>query len=668
MMRSWVTGCAVGLFGFVLCWSGIWSQPQGGDAPKDAIPLPVVCKTPLAPPRIHWQVPADVEGELKQNNFNVVQRAADIFAWQEFIALNWPAAKGKRGLPAQDLPITAPGPRVWETWKETTEVFLPDGAEPPPWDAPEPMPEGCRDMGPGKALVRQSKVDELLQGDLQPTKADGALPATLTDQRGRVVRYEIRMNRVLFEYIRKNGLYNGAKQGALDVHVPDGAMLIKAAWRVLERDEERRFYTTTACVSDLPDRSRAKYRRQTVGLVGLHIMHKTPSAPQWIWSTHEQVDNVRGEQPSFYNPRCIDCPTNRQTEPGFPNQVTRLTPIPSSDPDCEKTTEAVDNVQALNRAVQKGLGDTIWRHYELIGTQWPVRPKRADKTPATVFEVLPTLLANTTLETYIQKTSSCMGCHAMARTTRPGTFVSADFTFTLSEAMPRQTNPTIIGPPTKPVTPWDHQQWNSILRGHQLAAHTYELLPEYVPTAKLHCGSCHLSTGGNPKAAWWVGMMKKYQYPGTTNLQKRINGCFERSLHGKPLPIEADDPTMNALILYMQWLDEQAEARKIPMPASPFPPVEPLTGDAGRGRATFLQKCAFCHGADGQGRYESNTYFRPALWGPHSFDSEAGMAKPAMFAPFVHANMPHRSGGELTAQEAWDLAAFVDGQKRPGGK
>src|SRR6202034_160551 len=30
----------------------------------------------------------------------------------------------------------------------------------------------------------------------------------------------------------------------------------------------------------------------TVGLVGLHIVQKTKTRPQWIWSTFEQVDNV----------------------------------------------------------------------------------------------------------------------------------------------------------------------------------------------------------------------------------------------------------------------------------------------------------------------------------------------------------------------------------------
>ena len=38
--------------------------------------------------------------------------------------------------------------------------------------------------------------------------------------------------------------------------------------------------------------SAEKCTQRTMGLVGLHIVSKTPARPQWIWSTFEQVDNV----------------------------------------------------------------------------------------------------------------------------------------------------------------------------------------------------------------------------------------------------------------------------------------------------------------------------------------------------------------------------------------
>ncbi|UAJ73719.1 c-type cytochrome [Synechocystis sp. PCC 7339] len=637
------------------------------------IPLPKVCNAKLSPLAISWQLPADVEGELKQSNFNIVQRAVDTFAWQEFIALNWPAMVGDRGVPDKNLAINAPGPRVWETWKETSEVYLPNGVAPKPWNSNEPLPNDLVGDRATKILFRQSKVDEVLNDDFQPTKADGALPGTLTDQWGNVVRYEIRMNKVLFDYVVENELYNPEQQALLPkINAPDGSILIKAAWREINPEESSRFHTVPAYVQNLTTK---EHQLRQVGLVGFHIMYKTPSAPQWIWSTYEQVDNVPGLEHdsssntafSFHGDRCVNCLTNQQTEPGIPNQVTRKIPIPSENPDCSQPTKAVDNIVELNRLVQRGLGDSVWANYQLINAQWAIPKPPTDNNPDTVFRVLPALLANTTMETYIQETSSCMGCHSIARSSNVKKFASADFSFTFADALPTQIDPQVVSPPSEPITTWDNSHWNGILRGYQLATQTYEEMPEFVPTAKLHCASCHLNAGANPKASSWFGMMKKYQYPETDHLQKRINLCFEHSLNGKPLPITADNPDFQAFITYMQWLDEQAQVLNIDLPKTPYPPIVKLAGNAKRGQAIFEQKCAFCHGASGQGRYGSGTYYRPALWGDHSFNRQAGIARIDTLAEFIHGNMPYQFDGVLTEQEAWDLAAYIDGQPRPDG-
>ena len=86
------------------------------------------------------------------------------------------------------------------------------------------------------------------------------------------------------------------------------------------------------------------------------------------------------------------------------------------------------------------------------------------------------------------------------------------------------------------------------------------------------------------------------------------------------------------------------------------------------GLKIYVQKCAVCHGLDGQGRYASGTYYRPALWGDHSFDQKAGMYKTSTLAAFAHANMPLGSGGLLTVQEAADVATYIHKQKRPVGQ
>src|SRR5258708_39895811 len=120
-----------------------------------------------------------------------------------------------------------------------------------------------------------------------------------------------------------------------------------------------------------------------MALVGLHITQKTPSAPQWIWSTFEHLDNVPGpgaQAPySFFKPGCADCPVNRQTKAGVPAQLTRLNPIPASEPDCGRPNASVDNVQLLNANVADALGKqrSVFRNYQLIGAQRPLAPAAA---------------------------------------------------------------------------------------------------------------------------------------------------------------------------------------------------------------------------------------------------------------------------------------------------
>jgi cytochrome c len=490
------------------------------------------------------------------------------------------------------------------------------------------------------------------------------LPPSLKDQRGNPVYFEIRLNRVFVDYIVANKLYDAESQAKLtQVDAPPGSILVKAAWRVLGPDESD-FYSTEALVPAHPLSGSSEKRRVKVGLVGFHIMHKTPSAPQWIWSTFEHVRNVNGPDASFHNVRCVDGAVNIQTPDGVPNQVTRVIPIPDGDP----------HLPEINKTVRAALAPSVFQHYEQIGTQWPV-PASTEQEHPTVFEVRPALLGNTVLETYIQNTSSCMGCHAMARTVNAAQFVSSDFTFTLAQARPGQKEPGVIDPPRSPSNYDDLASWASILRGYQIATSTYETLPEYLPQSKLHCQSCHLNAGGNPRASWWVGMIAKYSpYGSGMFLQDRINQCFTRSMNGnalQPAP-SVPNPDMNALIAYMSWLDRQQKAQGLAMPTSAFPPIKTtLKVDSTRGGKIYLQKCAFCHGADGQGRYESGTYYRPALWGPHSYNQQAGMFRMPDLAAFVKSNMPFGSGGELTEQEAWDLAAFINDSKlnnRPVGQ
>src|SRR6266404_204769 len=58
----------------------------------------------------------------------------DAYSWRLFVALNWPAKDGTRGMADQSKEIGDVGAqRVWETWKSVEDVFLPGGKEPMEW-------------------------------------------------------------------------------------------------------------------------------------------------------------------------------------------------------------------------------------------------------------------------------------------------------------------------------------------------------------------------------------------------------------------------------------------------------------------------------------------------------------------------------------------------------
>lgn len=378
---------------------------------------------------------------------NNIQHGFDYYSWLTFMALNVPG-DGSGQEPQ------------WQNWKDLFEIMLPNGQTPLPWGRHAPPPKICSLHGdkPGDVTMQMvGKLPNLLT--LSPTSQpfnDGPL----IDQDGRYVRYQIVVNRPMFEYILQNHLYSKKGQAAF-AHAIDfpsgqvtkdttgtvGAIMIKAAWKVLDKgDNPSRFHTIVAYVYTpaVPSQHIAEScLKQRMALVGMHIVHKTVSDPQWVWSTFEQVDNDPqlahveshhfGAHYSFFNPKgCLKDSCLNQTPPrpwnpnvqpfpnGFRSQIARVLDV----------TPEVGN---LNAAFQRILGDSPWTHYQLISTQWPTNSKsKIDPTGAPA----PVFLANTTMETYVQGTvpqssSSCIKCHVIAVDTASK---KSDFTYVLERA------------------------------------------------------------------------------------------------------------------------------------------------------------------------------------------------------------------------------------------
>src|SRR5262249_36144128 len=74
---------------------------------------------------------------------------------------------------------------------------------------------------------------------------------------------------------------------------PYGTMEVKAGWRLLNSTEmtSGHFHMQTVRFYENVSGSTC-YRDGTWGLVALHIIQKTPSAPYFIYATFEQADNI----------------------------------------------------------------------------------------------------------------------------------------------------------------------------------------------------------------------------------------------------------------------------------------------------------------------------------------------------------------------------------------
>jgi len=215
-----------------------------------------------------------------------------------------------------------------------------------------------------------------------------------------------------------------------------------------------------------------------------------------------------------------------------------------------------------------------------------------------------------------------------------------------------------------------------IIYGKRLLADTARLLPENVGAA-MNCNSCHLLDGKIDAANGYINTVNFYprampRAGKEVDLETRINGCFLRSMNGRPL--DRDGREMKAMIAYMEWL-RQGVAKEHRVDIVNAGPVdESLVPDPGNGKAIYAQKCAACHGADGEGmRDQFGDIIFPPLWGEESFNIGAGLARTHKAAQFVKWAMPPAmhlggqlgQGGVLTDQEAVDVSEYFTHMPRP---
>jgi hypothetical protein len=363
------------------------------------------------------------------------------FMWQSMLALV--------------QPTTTNPPRVsFETWMPFYGIFIKDGV-PTPWGQ-EP-PTGCDAGGKSGGNPLRLYSDIILQAGIdQP----------LMDLKGEYVYYGMSVDQTAYNMITQCQLYMANCAGPLkpgnhgidlirrypNLALPNSAVELKTSWMIVDdaTASAGRFYVVPGYVQH----HGSACRQVKLGLVGMHIVSKTPNFPALIWATFEHrnnapdCNNTAAPPPlpggwNFFNPSCTNCQTNTY-QAGRPAQICRMHPQGNSsvgtfpggadctaDPSqyaCQDkvraslthSTQAIDSINqsvwAMIQANSQRI-NPVWANYELVGNVWTVN---GTVPPYLQAQNGALSAANTSMESFVQNgvagvsnPYSCLSCHNM---------------------------------------------------------------------------------------------------------------------------------------------------------------------------------------------------------------------------------------------------------------
>lgn len=305
--------------------------------------------------------PGDIPGGAP----NATLQQAAVFAWQEFIALNWPALAGQRDMPDQNQKFgTGTGPLVWQTYRSKIEIFnvvrdqqgnfAPPGYSttapnfgynsPPAYFYRGQEIPACTGQTPPTppATPAWINLDETTQIGLAQMFAGGPPITSANNTAPQLIRFAVKANGVQYGYVAQNQYFvttgpnppvtvarnnNIAAFTASPpraptapfISFPPGTIEIKSAWRPLtSNDDPTHFHRQTVrFYEDKGENNRPCYFEEQWGLVALHIIQKTPTAPAFIYATFEQGENIK--QPTTGAPVLVENLDGKVVNPVAPN-------------------------------------------------------------------------------------------------------------------------------------------------------------------------------------------------------------------------------------------------------------------------------------------------------------------------------------------------------------
>ncbi|WPV69213.1 hypothetical protein [Chitinophaga sp. LS1] len=405
-----------------------------------------------------------------------------VFAWEEFLALNWKSSYKNSGLRDNpDLNWTFknanPDLVVWETYAHRTELR-------PYNDSMLPF-----DVAPhysfGQKLYKASDstsftLFNMLDENNEIGSCDVYAHVNENYKQYRVL-YQAKVNRDEYNYILQHyptkaklssaRAYTKKMIDSLKAYYPDvknscncppdykgislpcgknggktGAIEVKTAWRQLtQEDNPARFFTRTV-VYFTGNKGHVVYHNKTYALIGLHIIHKTNNYEDFVFATWEHVD-VQKDHMGY-----VPLDSNGNETNQFYKDYQRLHAIPSL---VNQSTEYV------HKKLRNMNPQSVWLNYRLVGVQGkPTKDStsfnfflanyvvESDATLGdfngsgigTPFDHLP----NTLYKGQFISMGGCKGCHGVAQIK-----LGTDFSFLLDNVGKPVLRPDLDGDSSK---------------------------------------------------------------------------------------------------------------------------------------------------------------------------------------------------------------------------